>query len=84
ETSTYTLKLPPELTRRRIHPTFHASMLRPHEGNDDLLFPHREALTTYDFGEPNDVEWLVEEILAHRWVGNNLQFLVRWHIGEAT
>ncbi|TFK50713.1 hypothetical protein OE88DRAFT_1601231, partial [Heliocybe sulcata] len=83
-TSTYMLALPPELKARRIHPTFHINLLRRHEGNDDILFPHRESLTAYDFGEPTDVEFLVEDIIGHRWTKGKLEFQVRWVIGEVT
>src|SRR5260370_41276429 len=37
--SMYTIKLPPELEARGIHPTFHASWLATNEPNGMLLFP---------------------------------------------
>lgn len=66
-TSNYTIELPEDLARRRVHPTFHFSKLRRHEPNDDSLFPHRETRVYYDIGTPANAEWLVEEILDHRW-----------------
>ncbi|TBU21884.1 hypothetical protein BD311DRAFT_743310 [Dichomitus squalens] len=32
-----------DMKDRRINPTFHASLLRRHEANDDVLFPHRDS-----------------------------------------
>ena len=84
DTSNYTLELPEELRRRRIHPTFHASLLRRHEPNDDALFPGREARSYYDFGNDDQQEWLVDEILSHRWDGRRIEFLVRWTLGDCT
>ena len=84
EKSTYTLGLPPELTARGIHPTFHASVLRPHELNDDTMFPHREANALYDFGEDPEQEWLVDDIVAHEWSRNSVKFLVQWTAGGTT
>jgi hypothetical protein len=82
--SSYELEISEELTARRIHPVFHVSKLRPHVKNDDELFPHRDPKLFYDFGEPDDTEWLVDEILAHRWVGKKVQFQVKWNLGDTT
>ena len=76
--------MPAELVERRIHPTFHASLLRRHEPNDDVLFPHREAKSFYDFGNDDETEWLVDEIVAHRWDGRRIEFQVRWTLGDTT
>ena len=84
ESSTYTLALPPELVKRRIHPTFHVSRLRRHEPNDDAVFPHREVNTFYDFGDDPEKEWLVDDIIAHEWHGNTVRFLVQWTAGDYT
>jgi hypothetical protein len=84
ESSNYELELPEELKRRRIHPHFHVSLLRPHHPNDDALFPNRHTPEAYDFGAPDDTEWYVEEITAHRWVGRNVQFEVKWSLGDTT
>jgi Integrase zinc binding domain len=70
EVSTYSVDLPTTLKARRIHNRFHRSRLRAHIANDDALFPHREAHPFYDFGTPNDQEWLVDAILAHNWDRN--------------
>jgi hypothetical protein len=57
---------------------------RPYHANDDVLFPHREAHKFYDFGMPDDQEWLVEEILAHQWDKDHLSFQVLWNLGDTT
>ena len=84
EKSRYTLNLPPELKARRIHPSFHARLLRPFQKNDDVIFPNREVRAYYDFGDAEDNEWLVDEILAHQWEGNKVSFLVQWNLGDTT
>ena len=84
ETSNYTLDLPEDLRRRKVHATFHISWLCRHEASDDALFPHRDTQVFYDLGTPNETEWLVDEITAHRWEGRKLRFLVRWNVGDST
>ena len=84
ETSNYLLELPPELANRRIHPRFHSSLLRPREANDDLYFPAREPKKFFDFGMPEETEWLVEEIIGHQWEGSKISFQVRWAVGDTT
>jgi hypothetical protein len=84
EESRYTLELPSELKARRIHPSFHVGRLRPFVKNDDLLFPKREVRAYYDFGDAEDNEWLVDEIIAHKWEGNKVSFLVQWNLGDTT
>jgi len=84
EVSRYTLDLPTELKKRRINPTFHESKLRPYIKNDEKIFPRREAQAFYDFGEDDEQEWLVDEILTHQWNGNKLEFLIRWNLGDTT
>ncbi len=64
-TSTYTLRLPPELEVWGIHPTFHVSQLATHEPNDLLLFPGQDAQVYYDFGKNPEKELQVHEILDH-------------------
>jgi hypothetical protein len=84
ETSSYTLDLPEELKRRRIHPTFHANLLKPHSPSDTGLFPNRPLNFYYDFGHDTDQEYLVTEIISHKWLRNKLQLEVRWDTGEIT
>jgi hypothetical protein len=83
-TSTYSIELPAQLRARNLHHRFHRSKLRPYQANDDALFPHREALPHYDFGTPDDQEWLVEGILAHKWDKDQLSFHVQWNLGDTT
>jgi len=40
-TSNYELELPMELVKQQIHNRFHMSLLRPHNPNDNALFPSR-------------------------------------------
>ena len=81
------LDLPEELRKRRINPVFHVDLIKPYIANDDERFPRRESLTAYDFGQPDEAEWHVDEILAHRWGGTrekDLEFLVQWTLGDTT
>lgn len=84
EKSTYTLELSPELRKRRIHPVFHASRLRPHLPNDDNKFPGRQAPKYYDFGTDSDTEFFVDKIIDHNWVKGKLELRVLWELGDNT
>jgi hypothetical protein len=84
KSSNYELELPEELKCRQIHPRFHVSLLRQHHPNNDALFPNRHTPEVYNFGAPDDTEWYVEEIMAHRWVDHNIQFEVEWSLGDTT
>jgi hypothetical protein len=84
ESSNYVLDLPMEMSVRNIHPRFHASKLRPAVPNDDQIFPKRDAQYAYDYGEADDMEWGVDQILSHRWKGRSVEFLVKWTLGDTT
>jgi hypothetical protein len=85
QTSDYTLELPDALRKRRIHPKFHVNLLRPYHASDDTLFPNRVQPQPYDFSAPDDQEWFIQEITAHRWVdGRCLELEVRWSLGDST
>ncbi|TFK80242.1 hypothetical protein K466DRAFT_504220 [Polyporus arcularius HHB13444] len=84
ETSSYTLELSADLVERGVHPTFHVDLLRRHEPNDDALFPHRDSRAYYDMGVDEEQEWLVDEIVGHRWVDGAVQLHVRWTHGDTT
>jgi hypothetical protein len=49
-----------------------------------MLFLHWEVHTFYDFGTPDDQEWLVNEIISHKWDNNDLKFQVCWNLGDST
>ena len=84
-TSTIMLELPPELVSRRVHPTFHVSLIWAHVVNNDEQFPCRDTQSYYDFGPADEQEWFVNKILAHRWVNEkDLEFQVRWTLGDVT
>ena len=84
ESDTYTLDLPDQLKARRVHPTFHVGLLRAHEPNDDTMFPRKDAQAFYDVSNDDETEWVVDELLAHRWKGTQVEFLVRWNLGDTT
>ena len=84
KTSTYTLELPTPLQERRIHPTFHVSLLKPHIPSSDSAFPNRLQPEPYDFGLDDEHEWFVDEILGHRWKGKKVEYEVRWSLGDTT
>jgi hypothetical protein len=85
KSSTYTLQLPTALQKRRINPTFHASLLRPYHPSDDALFPNRAQPEPYDFGAADDQEWFVDDILGHRWTTDgHIEYEIRWSAGDTT
>ena len=59
-------------------------LLRPHCPNDDTLFPNRRKMQPYDFGALDKTEWYVDEIVGHHWKGRNIEFLVKWNLGDST
>ena len=79
-----TIELPKEFKDRRINPTFHTSSVWPYIKNDDILFPKRDTKVYYNFGNNEDQEWLIEEILAYKWTNNDLEFQVKWMAGDIT
>ena len=79
-----TLKLPQEFKDWRINPTFHTSLVQPYIKNNDILFPKRDTKVYYNFGNDKNQEWLIEEILAHKWTNNDLEFQVKWTVGDVT
>jgi hypothetical protein len=83
--SMVTLELPDELKNQHISPTFHTNLVRRYIANNDDLFPQREAKSFDDFGATADGEWLIDEIIAHRRISSKeLQFQVRWTMGDVT
>jgi hypothetical protein len=84
ECSDYELELPEVLALQRVHNRFHVSLLRPHIASRDTLFPNRAVPGPYDFGAPATDEWQVDEIMAHRWAANSVEFLVKWTQGDTT
>jgi hypothetical protein len=48
------------------------------------MFPNRTSIDAYDFGAPDDAQWLVDEITGHRWRGKKLELQVRWNQGDTT
>ncbi|KAG6870499.1 hypothetical protein C0992_013224, partial [Termitomyces sp. T32_za158] len=84
-TSNYVLELPTALQARRIVPKFHVSLLRPYLASNDALFPNRATPEPYDFGTTDDQEWFVDDLIGHRWTqSGNLEFEVRWSMGDTT
>jgi hypothetical protein len=65
ETSNYTLELPIELVKQRVHLKFHVGLLRQDKPNNDVLFPNRASVDVYNFGVPDDAEWIVDELDSH-------------------
>jgi hypothetical protein len=61
----YQLDLLQEMKQRNIHNMFHVRLLRLFFDNDIELFPRREAKHFYDYGEPDNSEWVVDEIVGH-------------------
>ena len=78
------IELPKEFKDRRINPTFHTSLVQLYIKNDDILFLKRDTKVYYDFGNNENQEWLIEEILAYKWTNNDLELQVKWTAGDVT
>lgn len=82
--SAYMLKLPPDMARRKIHPTFNADLLRPYIQNDDLRFPGR----TWNHVTSIPLEGgtkQIAEIVGFKKSGEDFIFYCKWsdkHITE--
>ena len=81
DSSNIAIELPQEFKDRRINPMFHTSLVWSYIKNDDILFPKRDTKVYHAFGNNEGQEWLVEEILAHTWTNNDLEFQVKWMVG---
>ncbi|KIK27784.1 hypothetical protein PISMIDRAFT_92792, partial [Pisolithus microcarpus 441] len=64
-----------------IHPMFHIGLLYKYEQNDDAV-----KSDDGDLGDIPEVswEWLVDETMAHWWINNKVEFLVRWNLSDMT
>ena len=80
DSSNIMIELPQEFKDRRINSTFHTSLVWPYIKNDDILFPKRDTKVYYNFGNNKDQEWLIEEILAHKWTNNCYEFILIFNI----
>ena len=38
----------------------------------------------YDFGEPSNIEWHIDNIIGHHWDGHKLMFHIKWNLGDIT
>jgi hypothetical protein len=65
----YRLKLPESM--KKMHPTFHISLLEPAPEN-------APDATNIEIDETSEEEYEVEEILRDRWHKNQQQLLVKW------
>jgi hypothetical protein len=84
EVSIYVIALPKQLRAHRLHNHFHQSKLCAHFMNDDTLFLQWESYPYYDFGTPDNQEWSIDKILAHKWDKNKLSFQIRWNLENTT
>jgi hypothetical protein len=75
ETSSYKLELPPNY---KIHPTFHARLLKPSIANDAEKFPGREPSRPGPAFDDDDEEYEIEKILDHKDVRGRRKYLVHW------
>ena len=78
------LNLPDQLKACRVHSTFHVGLLWAHEPNDDTMFPRRDTQAFYNISNSKDMEWVVDDLVTHRWKGAQIKFLVKWNLGDTT
>ena len=74
----YKLELPHEMLRNRIHPVFHASLLKRHITSEH--FGEREPLKPppAEMTDEAELKWEVEKLLRIRMHRGNTQYLVAW------
>ena len=63
---------------------FHVLLFRAYHALRDSLFPNRVHPEPYDFGAPDEHKWFMDKLLGHRWKRKNLEFEVRWSLGDTT
>jgi hypothetical protein len=83
-TSSYRIELLTQLWAQHLHDQFHQCKLCPYHANDDTLFSYREVHMFYDFGTPDNWEWLVDKIVDHMWDTDHLLFQIHWNMGNST
>jgi hypothetical protein len=83
--NSFRVQLPPELSRRGVHPVYHSSqaLLRIHVPSDDRLFPGRLAPQVANL-DLDPKEWQVDRITSHRGKGREAEFEIRWKAGDTT
>ena len=79
-----TIEHPQELKDRRVSSTFHTNLVQPYVKNNDNLFLRWKASTYCYFGNNDEQEWFVNEILAHKWANNDLELQVKWTLGDVS
>ncbi|GLB33345.1 hypothetical protein LshimejAT787_0102290 [Lyophyllum shimeji] len=76
ESSSYTLKLPDGVN---VFPTFHASLLKRYEANDNDLFPSRMlSMPGPIVTEDGEEEFFIDKIVDERNRERGKQYLIRW------
>ena len=75
----FKLELPHDMIQKRIHPVFHASLLKPYFTSDEFKDrePPRPPPDNYDNPQA-EPEYEVEKILKKRVIRNESQYLVLW------
>ena len=75
ETSTYKLELP---SNYKIHPTFHARLLKAAIPSDPELLPAREPARPGPAFEDDEEEYEIEKVLDHKDTRGKRKYLVHW------
>ena len=74
----YRLELPEQLIRRRIHPVFHVSQLKPFIVSEQFTDRNPPRPPADSVNEQGDELWEVDRVINKRVRGRNVQYLVLW------